>query len=362
MRESISQLRRVRATFLARLVRPSRPGSNTLIVLGAIAASIFAGALTVTIIGVSPVQALIVVIQGSVGSLRGLGDSLVFATPRLFVALGTIVAVRCGVFNLGGEGQLQLGAIGAVLAGTMVGQIVPPLHIAFAVLSAMAFGAAWAMLAILLKLWRGADEIIVTLMMNFIGIFLVAYLVEGPLQPPDSIFNMSERIEQTSRLPILIPGTRLHLGFVIALAATAAVWCLLYRTSLGVQLRATGLNPKAARLQGLSTGQLMFVSMAISGAVGGLAGAGEVLGVQFRLIEGFSSGFGFEGLAIAFLGGLEPIPVLLIAIYFGIIQNGTTALQSTLSVPASLVYIMVALPILFLAGAQGWRLMRGGTA
>ena len=362
MTESVSLLGRARSAFLARLLRPSRPGSNILMVLGAIAASILAGALTVTIIGVSPVEALVVVIEGSVGSVRGLADSMVFATPRLLVALGAIVAVRCGVFNLGGEGQLQLGAIGAVLAGTMMGQIVAPLHIAFAVLAAMAFGAVWAMLAILLKLWRGADEIIVTLMMNFIGIFLVAYLVEGPLQPPDSIFNMSERIEQTSRLPILIPSTRLHLGFLIALAATAGVWCLLYRTSLGVQLRATGLSLRAARLQGLSTGRLMFVSMAISGAIGGLAGAGEVLGVQFRLIEGFSSGFGFEGLAIAFLGGLEPIPVLLIAIYFGIIQNGTTALQSALSVPVSLVYIMVALPILFLAGVQGWRLVRGGHA
>ena len=360
MTQSVSRLGRARSAFLARLIRPSRPGSNTLVVLGAIAASILAGALTVTIIGVSPVQALVVVIEGTFGSVRGLADALVFATPRLLVALGAIVAVRCGVFNLGGEGQLQLGAIGAVLAGTMVGQIVAPLHIAFAVLAAMAF--VWAMLAILLKLWRGADEIIVTLMMNFIGIFLVAYLVEGPLQPPDSTFNMSERIEQTSRLPILIPGTRLHLGFLIALAATAAVWCLLYRTSLGVQLRATGLSLRAARLQGLSTGRLMFVSMAISGAIGGLAGAGEVLGVQFRLIEGFSSGFGFEGLAIAFLGGLEPIPVLLIAIYFGIVQNGTIALQSELSVPVSLVYIMVALPILFLAGAQGWRLVRGGHA
>ena len=360
MTEFVSRLGRVRASFLARLNQLNGPGSNTFIVLGAITASICAGALTVTIIGVSPVQALVVFIEGSVGSLRGLTDTLVFATPRLFVALGAIVAVRCGVFNLGGEGQLQLGAIGAVLAGTMVGQIAAPLHIAFAILAAMAFGAVWAMLAILLKLWRGADEIIVTLMMNFIGIFLVAYLVEGPLQPPDSTFNMSERIEQTSRLPILISGTRLHLGFVIALVTTAAVWCLLYRTSLGVQLRATGLNLKAARLQGLPTGRLIFMSMAISGAIGGLAGAGEVLGVQFRLIEGFSSGFGFEGLAIAFLGGLQPIPVLLVAIYFGILQNGTMALQSTLSVPISLVYIMVALPILFLAGAQGWRLVRGG--
>jgi simple sugar transport system permease protein len=354
----MSWIRRGRARLLARLLHPSRPGSNLLITLGAIAASLFAGALTVTIIGVSPIQAFLVIIDGSVGSVRGLSDSLVFATPRLFVALGAIVAVRCGVFNLGGEGQLQLGAIGAVLAGTMLGQIFAPLHIAFAVLAAMAFGAVWAMLAILLKLWRGADEIIVTLMMNFIGIYLVAYLVEGPLQPPDSIFNISERIEKTASFPILIPGTRLHLGFVIAIVATVLVWCLLYRTSLGLKLRATGLNLQAARLQGLSTGRLIFVSMAISGSIGGLAGAAEVLGVQFRLIEGFSAGFGFEGLAIAFLGGLEPVPVLLIAIYFGIIQNGTTELQSTMSIPASLVHIMVALPILFLAGAQGWRYLR----
>ena len=158
--EFVSRLGRARASFLARLNQRSRPGSNTFIVLGAITASICAGALTVTIIGVSRVEALVVFFEGAVGSLRGLAVTLVFTTPRLFVALGAVVAVRCGVFNLGGEGQLQLGAIGAVLAGTMVGQIAAPLHIAFAILAAMAFGAVWAMLAILLKLWRGADEII----------------------------------------------------------------------------------------------------------------------------------------------------------------------------------------------------------
>ena len=178
MTESVSWLGRARSAFLARLLRPSRPGSNTLMVIGAIAASILAGALTVTIIGVSPVEALMVVIEGSIGSVRGLSDSLVYATPRLLVALGAIVAVRCGVFNLGGEGQLQLGAIGAVLAGTMMGQIVAPLHIAFAVFAAMAFGAVWAMLAILLKLWRGADEI----MRTFYDVDRIS-LRDGPPRP-----------------------------------------------------------------------------------------------------------------------------------------------------------------------------------
>jgi ABC-type uncharacterized transport system permease subunit len=360
--DSAARYQQLRRSIIGSLLRHRRAGVGLFVVLGAFAASILAGVLTVSAIGVSPWDALQTMVSGSVGSLSALGDTLVFATPRLFVALGAIVAIRCGVFNLGGEGQLQLGAVGAVLAGTLVGHLFPPLHVALALVAAMAFGAVWAMLAIVLKLWRGADEIIVTLMLNFIGVYFVSYLVQGPLQPAGQTFNTSAEIDRTAQLPIILQGTRLHAGFAVALFTAAAVWFLLYRTPLGLQLRAAGLSPRAARLQGLSMGRLVLVSMAISGGISGLAGAGEVLGVQFQLIDGFSSNFGFEGLAIAFLGALEPLPVVIVAIYFGMIENGTTALQTNLSVPSSLVYIMEALPILFLAGAQGWRLIRGGAA
>ncbi|CAN5248321.1 ABC transporter permease [soil metagenome] len=345
--------------LLVDLLKPRRPGFGVFVVTGAFATSLLAGALAVSLIGVSPVRALTVLVEGSVGSKAALADALVFATPRLFVALGAIVAIRCGVFNLGGEGQLQVGAIGAILAGTAFGSLVTPIHLGLALAASMVFGGVWAVIAIALKLWRGANEIIVTLMMNFVAIYLVQYLVQGPLQPADSIYNTSERVADSAELPVLVSGTRLHLGVPLAFAAAVAVWFLLYRTPLGVRLRATGLNPRAARLQGLSVGRLVLASMAISGSIAGLAGASEVLGVQFRLIQGFSSNFGFEGLAIAFLARLEPFSAVLVAVYFGMVQKGTTQLESVLGVPSALAFIMEALPIIFLAGAQGWLLLRG---
>lgn len=359
MIESDEQVPRPRrAVLLRRLLAPRRPSTVVWVVLGAFAASLLAGLLAISAAGIDPFRALRLMVDGSVGSTAAISNSLVFATPRLLVAVGAIVALRCGVFNLGGEGQLQFGAIGAVLVGAGVAGLWAPLHLLFALLAAMALGGAWAGIAILLKLWRGADEIIVTLMMNFVAIYFVQYLIQGPLQPPDSVYNTSDRVASSAELPLLLDGTRLHGGLLLALVAAAVVWLLLYRTALGTQLRATGLAPRAARMQGFSVGRLMFVSMVVSGAIAGLAGATEVLGVQFRLIQGFSSNFGFEGLAIAFLGALEPIPVVLVALYFGMVHSGTSQLESALGIPASLAFIMEALPILFLAGAQGWLLIR----
>jgi simple sugar transport system permease protein len=347
-----------RAARVTRLLGASSSLSGIGVVLGAFAASIVVGALAVAMVGVSPLSALDAMVQGSAGSRAAWGDSLTYATPRLLVAVSAIVAIRCGVFNLGGEGQLQAGAVGATLGGTLIGTTFAPAHLAFAVLLAMAFGAVWAGIAVLLKIWRGADEIIVTLMMNFIGIYLVKYLVQGPMQPPGSIYSASKPIAPSAHLPTLLGGTRLHAGFAIALVAAGAVWLLLYRTSLGTQLRAAGLNPRAARAQGIPVARLMIVSMVISGAVAGLAGAGEVLGVQYQLIQGFSANLGFEGLAIAFLAGLEPAAAVLVAVYFGMVQNGATQMESDLGVPAALALIMEALPIMFLAGARGWLLVR----
>lgn len=328
------------------------------IVLGAFALSLLLSLATVAAIDKSPIEAFGVLVEGSVGSPAALANSFVYAAPRLLVALGAIVAIRCGIFNLGGEGQLQFGAVGAALVGVGVSSLAAPLHLLLAIAAAMVFGACWALIAVVLHLWRGANEIIVTLMMNFIAIYFVEYLVQGPMRPADSIYNMSERVASSAELPVIWPGTRLHLGFALSLVFAVGVWLLLFRTTLGLRLRATGLSPRAARVQGYSTARLILVSMAISGAIGGIAGATEVLGVQFRLIEGFSSNLGFEGLAIAFLGGLNPLLVVLVAVYFGMIINGTTQLESAMGVPSSLALIMEALPILFLAAAQGWLFVR----
>ena len=342
-----------------RLVGLGGGGLKLGIVLATFALSLMIVLIILAMLGVAPARGLSVFLMGAAGSQRAMADTLVFMAPRLFVALGAIVALRCGQFNLGGEGQLQVGAIGAVLPATMLPASLGWLLLPLSCLCAAAFGALWALIPAVLKLWRGADEIIVTLMLNFVGIYLVKYLVQGPLQPAGSEFNMSAKIADGAILPVLVPGTRLHAGVVLALLAAVGVWFLLYHTTYGIRLRATGLSPRAAQVQRLPVARLLVSSMAISGAIGGLAGAAEVLGVQYRLIDGFSANIGFDGLAIAFLGSLEPLATVLVALYFGAISSGTLALQSVLSIPGALSDIMTGLPIVILACVHGVLLLNG---
>jgi general nucleoside transport system permease protein len=329
------------------------------VVLG-FALSFVVGGVLIALVGTNPAEALRVAIDGSVATRRGLGNTLVFATPRLLVGLGACVAIRSGVFNLGGEGQLQMGAVGAALVGVLIGPMVAPLHLFLAVAAAAAFGGLWALIAALLQVWRGASVLITTLLMNFVAIFFVEYLVQGPFQGATAAYNSSERIHETAELPVVLPGTRVHFGFVIALIAVALTSLLLQRTTLGTEFRAAGFNPRAARFAGLSPARLVLAAMFISGALGGLAGAGEILGVQFRLLQGFSTNIGFEGLAVAFLAGLDPIATLVVALLFGALQSGVLQLQHELGIPVSIALIMEGLPIVFLAASRGLSIVAAG--
>jgi ABC-type uncharacterized transport system permease subunit len=317
------------------------------------------GGVLIATVGADPIAAARVALEGALTTRRGLGNTLVFATPRLLVGLGACVAIRSGVFNLGGEGQLQVGAIGAALVGVLLGPVVAPAHLLIALVAAAAFGGLWALIAALLQVWRGASVLITTLLMNFVAIFLVQYLVQGPFQGATAAYNSSERIHPTAELPVIVPGTRVHLGFGIALAAVVATTLLLQRTTLGTEFRAAGFNPRAALFSGLSPARLVLASMFISGTLGGLAGAGEVLGVQYRLLQGFSTNIGFEGLAVAFLAGLNPVGTLLVALLFGALQSGVLSLQHEMGIPVSIALIMEGLPIVFLAASRGLSLMTG---
>lgn len=215
------------------------------------------------------------------------------------------------------------------------------------------------MIPAILKITRGSDEIIVTLLMNFIALYFLKYLVQGPLQPEGSNFNMSAKLPDGALLPTLIEGTRLHAGVVLAILAAFVTWLLVHHTAFGLRLRAAGAAPRFYRLQGDKPAAMTMKVMALSGGFGGLAGTVEVMGVQYRLIDGFSTGIGFEGLAVAFLGGLEAFGVLCVAFYFGAVNSATLALQSTLSVSASLAEIMTGLPILILAVAYGLLELKG---
>lgn len=312
----------------------------------------------ITLSGASANDAISVAFRATVGSSQGIIDTLVYTTPRLFVAIGVIVALRSGQFNLGGEGQLQLGAIGAAIGGAYLARDLPGfLALPVALALAVAFGALWAGIAALMKVWRGADELISTLLLNFVALYLVQLLVQGPMRAANTTFNQSERVVPAAELP-RINFSRLHVGLIIAIVMVILVWILLERTSLGLALRSVGHNATASRYQQLSVAKLTVCAMLISGGICGLAGAGETLGVQFRLIQGFSSGFGFEGLAIAFLAALRPGRALAIAVVFGGIFSAATKLQQELGVTASLAYVVEGMPIVLLACAAGLQSLR----
>jgi simple sugar transport system permease protein len=347
---SIAGIRRLLAKFSAPL--------SLWVTLVAFIGSMVIGLGVIACLGVPPWAAIHVAMDGAFGNTRALADTLVFMTPRLLVAIGALVAIRGGMFNLGGEGQLQMGAVGAMLPFLALGDI-GPLLLPLAILSGALCGAIWGAIPAVLKLWRGTDEIIVTLLMNFIAIYWLKYLVQGPMRPQGSNFNMSAQLPQDGVFLPLVEGTRLHLGVVLAVLIAIAIWVLLQHTAFGLKLRASGQSAGFVRLQGQSAGQTMLSSMALSGAIGGLAGTFEVLGVQYRLIDGFSSGLGFEGLAVAFLAGLEPFGAVVVSLYFGAINNAALALQSTLSIPAALADVLSGLPILLLAVISGIMLTKG---
>jgi simple sugar transport system permease protein len=328
------------------------------VTLSAFIGSLLLGLALIACLGFPLLPAIKVAVEGSFGDARAVADTLVFMTPRLLVALGALVAIRGGMFNLGGEGQLQMGAMGAMLPYLAFGDIGPAL-LPLSILGGALCGALWGVIPAVLKLWRGADEIIVTLLMNFIAIYWVKYLVQGPMRPAGSTFNMSAQLPTDGVFLPLIAGTRLHLGVILAVIIAVGLWVLLQHTAFGLKLRASGQSPGFVRLQGQSAGQMILSSMALSGAIGGLAGAFEVLGVQYRLIDGFSSGLGFEGLAVSFLAGLEPFGALLVSLYFGAINNAALALQTSLSIPAALADVLSGLPILLLAVISGVMLTKG---
>lgn len=357
MSESIKPLADSGAS-LRRLLSRLGAASSLWVTLGAFIGSLILGLALIAAMGVPLHSAASVAFEGAFGNVRALSDTLVFMTPRLLVALGALVAIRGGMFNLGGEGQLQMGAIGAMLPFLAFGNLGHAL-LPLSIISGALCGALWGVIPAVLKLWRGIDEIIVTLMMNFIAIYFLKYLVQGPMRPAGSNFNMSAQLPPEGIFHTVIAGTRLHAGVFLALLIAVAVWVMLQHTAFGLKLRASGQSPRFVKMQGQSAAKNILSSMALSGAIGGLAGTFEVLGVQYRLIEGFSSGLGFEGLAVSFLAGLEPLGAVIVSVYFGAINSAALALQSTFSIPAALADVLSGLPILLLAVISGIMMLKG---
>ncbi|HLF00864.1 MAG TPA: ABC transporter permease [Anaerolineales bacterium] len=281
-----------------------------------------------------------------------ISDSLVTATPYIFAGLAVAVGFRCGLFNIGAEGQLYIGAIGSVWVGFALKGLPAIIHIPLALLAGAAGGALWAAIPAILKAKTGAHEVINTIMMNYIAFRLSEWLLsdKGPLKRPEDANPISPFIEQSAELPRFFPDPiRFHFGFFVALAVAFAVYWFLFKTTLGFEIRTVGANPNAAKYAGMNITRNLIIAMSLSGALAGLAGANEVLGVNHNLALAFSSGYGFDSIALALLGKSHPFGVTLSALLFGILKSGATNMQNEARIPIDIIAVVQALIIAFIA-------------
>ena len=279
-----------------------------------------------------------------------ISESLLAATPLIFAGLAVALGFRSGLFNIGAEGQLYLGAIIGTLVGFSIHGLPLFIHLPLAIGAGFLGGALWGFIPGLLKARTGAHEVIVTIMLNYVSYQLVNWVLrQAWYQRPGRPDPVSPIVDPSAIIPPIIDGLRLNWGFVVALIAAALVSWLLFRSTLGFEFRAVGFNPSAAKYAGISISKTLVLTMAICGGLAGLAGATEILGVNKALTPGFSPGYGFDGIAIALLGGSSPLGVVLAAILFGVLRAGATPMQAATGIPIDLVVVIQALVIMFVA-------------
>ncbi|MGH8774122.1 MAG: ABC transporter permease [Jiangellaceae bacterium] len=281
---------------------------------------------------------------------RPFTESLVFAIPLIAAGMSVGLAFRAGLFNIGAEGQIILGAIGAAWVGFAL-DLPPVVHVVLALLGGVVCGAVWGGIPGFLKARTGAHEVITTIMLNYIARFLVLYLLSTTaFQRPGRTDPISPQVDDNAELPLLLGDwSRLHAGLLVVLATAAGVWWLLNRSTVGFKLRAVGANPWASRTAGIRTGMTTFVAMAIAGGLAGLAGAFQILGTEKSLTGGVSAGIGFDAITVALLGRGNPVGIVLAGILFGALRAGGVTMQARTGTPIDIVLVVQSLIVLFIA-------------
>ncbi len=322
----------------------------------AIVTAVIVGGISIFIVGGNPLAAYMGLVQGAFGSASALSETAVWATPYIFAGLAVAVAFKGGLFNIGAEGQLALGAvfsalIGYALPGWLHLSLPIYIHLPLTMLMGVLAGALWAAIPGALKAYTGGHEVINNIMMNYIALNLTSFLLNGPMRDPDPL-NLTARtpeIAVSARIPPIFPDLRVHWGFVLALLVAVIIWWLLWKTTLGYEIRTVGTNPDAAKYAGINVKRTIILSMAISGALAGLAGVIEVTALNYRHELGFSTGYGFDSIAIALLGKTNPFGVVLAAILFGAMRNGGTRMQFLTQIPVDIISVIQGLILLFVA-------------
>jgi len=285
-------------------------------------------------------------------AFRSFSESLVITTPYIFAGLAVALGFRGGLFNIGAEGQLFVGGLASVFVGYSLRGLPMIIHLPLAVLAGILAGAVWGAIPGILKARTGAHEVINTIMMNYIAFRLTDYLLTGPMARPDRL-PITPEIAPSAYLPLLFAKPmRIHMGFFIALFCAWLVYWFLWKTTKGMEIRMVGANPHAARYAGIAISVIIVLTMSLSGALAGMAGVNQVLGVDHRLVRAFSTGYGFDSIALALLGNSHPLGVVLASLLFGFLRGGAARMQSVAGVPVEIIRVIQGLIIIFVAAPE----------
>ncbi|NPV77345.1 MAG: ABC transporter permease [Anaerolineae bacterium] len=325
----------------------------------AIAAALIVCGVLMLFMNFNPLLAYQALFESAIGNKSAIGTTIIKSLPLLITGLAVTIAYRTEIFNIGVEGQILVGGIFAIWVGTKVSGLPSFIHIPLCMIAGMAGGMAYALLPAWLKAKRGINEVIVTLLLNYVAALLLSWAVRGPLREPGQLYAKTAEIAETARLPILVPEMRLHPGIFIALILITLGYFFLWHTVPGFNIRFVGANQRAAEAAGINVPKTMMTSFLISGSLAGLAGTLHIIGTEYRMLESFLSGFGYDAIAAALVGQLHPLGVLLGGFFFGALRSGSNGMQISLGIPSTLIYVIQALIILFVLASYhirfGWR-------
>jgi general nucleoside transport system permease protein len=319
------------------------------------------GALMILALGADPIDGLVAMVDGAFGTRERLATTAVRAAPLLLVGTGITVAFRSRVINIGGEGQIVIGALLATAVALSIPGTPRPILLPLVLIASMIGGGIWGAIPGFLKAYASVNEILSTIMLNLVAVQVMNYLLRGPMIDPNEVSGsripQTERLTDNAALPTLLSGTRLHLGVVIAIVAAVVAWIVLWHTPLGFRLRAVGHNPDAARASGISVERNIVTAMAISGSLSGLAGAVLVFGSEsLRMVTdgstaGFTGSAGFNGIVAALFGGLHPLWTIPSAFLFGSLLTGANNLQRVLQIPSPLAVALNGIVVIFVVSS-----------
>lgn len=299
--------------------------------------------------GANPIKAYAALLEGSIGSVAALANTGVRATPLILGGLAVGLGFKAGLWNIGGEGQMYLGAATATVVGIIPLPIPAWLHLLLTVVAGFAGGVLWILTPAFLRAYRGVSEVVSTLMLNYVAGYFISWLLHepSPLAEKGTFFPMSPSILPSARLPILVKGTSMHGGLMLAIVLGVVLHFVLRYTPFGFRTRMVGGNPETARYAGVPIARQIFLVLLVCGGIGGLAGASEVLGLKWRLFDYFVSGVGYEGLALAILANGNPLAMIVAGVFFGALKAGANKMQIATGIEASMALVIQALAVLF---------------